>query len=300
MSNRYTNLVFEGGGVKGISYAGALEVLDERGILSAIERAAGTSAGAITAALVCLNYSAAEIKEAVFQMNFKTFEDGWDPLRLPNKYGLYKGDAFLDWLKNLIKAKNLDENITFIELHQKGFRDLYVYATDLNQFNVKQFSYVDTPKAIVAEAVRASMSIPLFFKAWLFSNGVPDNHIYVDGGVVLNYPLNTFDTPATPDNPQTLGLYLYDYNNLKSPSSLGYDEPIQYCKTLFETLLESQDIDFETDPCLLQRTVRIDDFGILATDFAITDTQKQQLYESGRQYTIAFLDKLPEITGVLK
>ena len=291
--------MFEGGGVKGIAYAGALEVLSERGILDTIKRAAGTSAGAITATLVCLGYNAAEIKQAVFQMDFKQFEDGWDPLRIPTKYGLYKGDAFLNWLQKMIQSKNLDENITFIELHQLGFRDLYVYATDLNQFNIKQFSYVDTPDAMVAEAVRASMSIPLFFKAWQFSNGVPDNHIYVDGGVVLNYPLNTFDTVTTPDDPETLGLYLYDYNNVKSPSALGYDDPVQYCKTLFETLLESQDIDFDTDPCLQKRTVRINDFGILATDFAITDAQKQQLYESGQQYTTSFLDNLSDKTEVL-
>lgn len=291
MANNYTNLVFEGGGVKGIAYAGALQVLSDRNILPNITRAAGTSAGAITACLVCLGYSAAEIKTAVMAMDFTAFEDGWDPLRIPMEYGLYKGDKFLEWLQGMITAKGLDENITFAELRAKGFRDLYVYATNLNAYNVQQFSYADTPDAIVAEAVRASMSIPFFFKAWKFSNGVPNNAIYVDGGVVLNYPLNVFDTNTQPDDPQTLGLYLYDYQNLKAPSSLGYGQLVSYCKSLFETLLQSQDIDFDVDPTMQKRTVRIDDFGILATDFSITDAQKQELYTSGIKYTTAFLDQ---------
>lgn len=289
MQYNYTNLVFEGGGVKGIAYTGALQVLSDQGILPNIQRVAGTSAGAITACLIALGYSAAELYETITDMNFKTFEDGWDPLRIPTKYGLYEGDAFLTWLQGLFTKKGLDENITFAGLQQKGLRDLYVYATDLNEFSAKQFSFADTPNVVVAEAVRASMSIPLFFKAWQFSNNIPDNHIYVDGGTVLNYPLGTFDTTTQPEDPQTLGFYLYDYNNLKSPSSLGYDDPIQYVKSLFETLLESQNINFETDPSIENRTVKIDDFGILATDFDITPAQKTQLYNSGIQYTKAFL-----------
>jgi NTE family protein len=291
MLNNYTNLVFEGGGVKGIAYAGALQVLSERNILSNITRVAGTSAGAITACLICLGYSAADIKAAVMAIDFNSFEDSWDPLRIPTEYGLYKGDKFLEWLQGLITAKGLDENITFAGLRENGLRDLYVYATNLNIYNAQQFSYVDTPNVIVAEAVRASMSIPLFFKAWKFSNSLPNDDVYVDGGVVLNYPLNVFDTNTQPDDPQTLGFYLYDYQSLKTPSSLGYDQLIPYCKSLFETLLQSQDIDFDLDPCMQKRTVRIDDFGILATDFAITDAQKDDLYNAGIKYTAAFLDE---------
>ena len=42
-SNGFRNLVFEGGGVKGIAYGGALKVLDSMAILKGIERVAGTS-----------------------------------------------------------------------------------------------------------------------------------------------------------------------------------------------------------------------------------------------------------------
>ena len=60
MAYHFKNLVFEGGGVKGIAYVGALEVLDKEGILKNIKRVAGTSAGAMVAVLVGLNYTATE------------------------------------------------------------------------------------------------------------------------------------------------------------------------------------------------------------------------------------------------
>lgn len=263
-------------------------------ILPGIQKVAGTSAGAITACLVSLDYSAEAIRDAVFALDFKKFEDGWDPLRLVSRYGLYQGDSFLAWIKTMITAKaHAGENATFKDFHEQGLRDLYVYATDLNLFTYKQFSYKDTPDTIVAEAVRASMSIPLFFKAWRFTGNIPDDHVYVDGGVLLNYPMNALDDVTTVNDPQTLGLYLYDFNGLKKPGALGYDQPAQYCKVLFETLLSSQDIDFSTDKCVEQRTIRIDDYGILANDFSITDEQKNSLYESGKSAASEFLESHP-------
>ena len=49
----FSNLVFEGGGVKGIAYAGALEELENKGILQNIRRVGGTSTGAIRNCALC-------------------------------------------------------------------------------------------------------------------------------------------------------------------------------------------------------------------------------------------------------
>ena len=46
----YKNLVFEGGGVKGVAYGGVFEVLEQRQITPQIESVAGTSAEARGAA----------------------------------------------------------------------------------------------------------------------------------------------------------------------------------------------------------------------------------------------------------
>ena len=54
--NIYKNLVLEGGGVRGLAYAGAFDELQRRGILSQIDKVAGTSAGAIAGVMVCVGY----------------------------------------------------------------------------------------------------------------------------------------------------------------------------------------------------------------------------------------------------
>lgn len=71
----YRNLVFEGGGVKGIAYVGALGELESRGLLDDVERVAGTSAGSIVATLLALDYSVSEMWEILWSLDFRDFLD---------------------------------------------------------------------------------------------------------------------------------------------------------------------------------------------------------------------------------
>jgi len=58
----YKYLVFEGGGVRGVAYGGVFEVLEYAQITPQIEAVAGTSAGAIAATMMSLNYSAKDFR----------------------------------------------------------------------------------------------------------------------------------------------------------------------------------------------------------------------------------------------
>ena len=64
----------EGGGVKGIALAGALEVLEERGYR--VNRVAGSSAGAIAGALAASGVSARKMVEILRATDYRAFEDG--------------------------------------------------------------------------------------------------------------------------------------------------------------------------------------------------------------------------------
>jgi len=280
------NLAFKGGGVLGIAYAGAITVLEQQGILAGIEKVAGTSAGAITAAMVSLNYSAAEIRTIVNGTSFKSFEDRKDPFRIPITYGLYAGDALLSFIQNQITAKGLPATATFRDFNTNNYKDLHVFATDLNIQDCQEFSFATTPDVVVAEAIRASMSIPIFFKAWQFSNSVPSNHIYVDGGVIYNYPLTAFDT-STGANEETLGFYLTDMQDADKDNGLQTGQIEDYIKVLFDTLMDAQVIDFDKDPEMQDRTIKIDDLGISSTNFDLTTDQEEALYQSGIKYTTA-------------
>src|SRR5215208_1143668 len=99
----YKNLVFEGGGVKGIAYGGALEVLEQSQITPQVEKVAGTSAGAITATMVALGYTAAEFIEIMMGLDFSKLEDGSDlggPVRLIEHFGWFKGNFFLNLMQS--------------------------------------------------------------------------------------------------------------------------------------------------------------------------------------------------------
>jgi predicted acylesterase/phospholipase RssA/ankyrin repeat protein len=69
------NLVFQGGGPRGIAYVGALKEMEAKEALSELRRVAGTSAGAITAALLAVGYSADEIEKELKSLDFKTLLD---------------------------------------------------------------------------------------------------------------------------------------------------------------------------------------------------------------------------------
>ncbi len=82
MDYPFKNLVFEGGGVKGIAYVGAMEVLGENGVLENIQRVGGTSAGAINTLLLGLNYSLDETKQILSDLDFRSFlDDSWGMVR---------------------------------------------------------------------------------------------------------------------------------------------------------------------------------------------------------------------------
>lgn len=72
-NNLLADAVFEGGGVKGIGLVGAIAVAEERGYQWV--NIAGTSAGAIVAALLAAGYRAAEIKKIMADLDYNRFKD---------------------------------------------------------------------------------------------------------------------------------------------------------------------------------------------------------------------------------
>jgi NTE family protein len=284
----YKNLALKGAGVCGEAYTGAYLELEKLGITKGIERVAGTSAGAIVACLIALKYTSKEIFDISSSTDFSSFQDGniLDKINVYKNYGIHPGKTFLDWIKDKISKKGLPPNATFLDFKRAGCLDLNVFATDLNTKSLKQFCYSLTPNVIVAEAVRASMSIPLFFEAFQFTKNNPDNHIYIDGGCVFNYPLSTFDTFSS--NDETLGLFIGDLSGHELNDNLSKYEFIKYIKILVETILNSQSINLIKEPEDLKRTIIIDNCGISATNFDLSTKDKEDLFESGRRAVIDY------------
>jgi NTE family protein len=333
MTYPFRNLVFEGGGVKGIAYVGAMEVLESKGITQNIKRAGGTSAGAINALLFGLNYSNDETKQVLGHLDFKNFlDDSWgvvrDFERLLTDFGWYKGGFFRDWIAELIRRKTGNSESTFKDVHdqkeKKGFRDIYMIGANLSTHFSEIFSYEHTPRTLIAEAVRISMSIPLFFAAKRSLRG----DVYVDGGVLDNYPIRFFDRKKYIDdedfdahsrepayyakhnqtlkamgkeispyvyNRETLGFRLDSeaeiaaFRDHAEPQQHKIDDFFSYAWGLIETIMESQaGQHLNSDDW--QRTIYIDTLGVKTTDFDLDDAKKEALVKSGREHTLRYFE----------
>src|SRR3972149_585045 len=73
---------------------------------------AGKKAGAITAAAIAAGYTPAEVKKIIMDTDFNTFLDGGHTLtsklwNLTFHNGIYKGDAFYNFIKDILLAKNV-------------------------------------------------------------------------------------------------------------------------------------------------------------------------------------------------
>jgi NTE family protein len=173
--------VFEGGGVWGTAFLGAVRCCEDIGL--SWVGLAGTSAGAITAGLLAAGYTAREVEAENANLDFRqfvsqrTYAFGWDSdpsndleetseviallaaLLARRKLGRYKTDPFHDWYARLLAAKGVT---TFGDVFKPVGevraadgrmrtlpRQLRVVATDLThgRLRVLPDAYLD-PKAL--------------------------------------------------------------------------------------------------------------------------------------------------------
>lgn len=321
MASQFRNLVFEGGGVKGIAYIGAMQILEGRGILKDIVRVGGTSAGAINALIFSLGYTITEQQDILRSTDFREFMDDSfgvirDTARLAESYGWHKGEFFKGWIGDLIEARLGSRRATFRDLLEKGRPGLYVVGTNLSTGYSEIFSAERHPSMELATAVRISMSIPLFFAAVRHGDR---KDVYVDGGVQLNYPVKLFDRKRYIDmrkdrkaartteyynkenarlelqrpgrspyiyNRQTLGLRLDKQEEI---GLFRYDEPIKGKPvkdfTDYARALYSALMNVQNNVHLhgddWHRTVYINTLDVGTTDFDLSEGKKDELIEEG-------------------
>jgi len=307
------DLVLAGGGVKGIGHVGAITVLEERGY--EFQRVAGTSAGAIVGALVASGMTATELREVMMSLDFRIFQDKGPLTRLPLigpglsvlfENGIFEGDAVHEWLEGELAKKGIR---TFEDLKirdpksslapNESYR-LVVMATDVTRGELIRLPWdyprygLDPDKQLVADAVRASMSIPFFFRpVTIRYKGRPST--VVDGGVLSNFPIDAFDRADTaPPRWPTFGVTLVPKlpaGNADLLPLLGIVKhgPIGLLESLVTTMLVGHDQSQLAKPWIAARSIEVDTKKAGIVDFGIKPAAEQQLYESGRSAAEAFL-----------
>ncbi|MBA2640350.1 MAG: patatin-like phospholipase family protein [Nocardioidaceae bacterium] len=306
---RATDLVLEGSGVKGLALAAVAVTLGRHGWR--FPRVAGTSAGAIAAAvLVALDRAGEPIERAeelARDLPYAKLRDRStvgrllgpmgrvvDALSLAVDGGMYEGHRLHDWLRGVLGDLGVH---TFADLREddpgsalapaRAYR-LVVLASDLSRRRLVRLPWdypdygLDPDEMAVADAVRASASIPFFFEP-VTMRGTGGVSTLVDGGLLSTYPVSIFDRD---DGVQarwpTLGVRLTaGLGGHRSPEPVR--GPLSMALAVVEAALEAAQSQHVDDPATVARSVFVDTSGVPCTDFGITPDQQQQLWEAGRR-----------------
>jgi NTE family protein len=307
------DLVLEGGGVKGIGLVGAYSALQQAGY--AFHRIAGTSAGAIVGALIAADISPDELQRVMREIDYGRFEDkGYlDHLWLVGKgasllfeKGIYEGSYLREWLDQQLAALGVR---TFGDLRiedpgsslppERSYR-LVVMTSDVTRARLVRLPWdypqygLDPDEQSVADAVRASMSIPFFYEPLRFTSrnaeGKEQTSYMVDGGMLSNFPIEVFDrTDGRPARWPTFGIKLSAKPDAAQRQKYDVHGTFSLARAMLGTMTSFHDQIHIDEPSALARTIFVNTVGVRATDFDIDETVQDLLFDSGFEAAMEFL-----------
>ncbi|SEB12644.1 NTE family protein [Thalassobacillus cyri] len=288
--------VFSGGGVKALAFVGALQVVEKRGYV--FQRMAGTSAGAITASLLAAGYRIDELETVLRELDFETFVDPplidrlipftkW--LLLYFRMGLYKGDRLERWLYDRLAAKGV---YTFRDLPAGGLKiicsDLTLGRILVIPDDLETFYNIDPYQFPVAKAVRMSAGLPYYFTPVKLAGKSSVKSLVVDGGLLSNFPIWSLENRDGKRVRPILGMKLSN-----PPSQFPerkINNSIEMFHALFSTMKQAHDARYisksKSADILFIPVTTID-----TTDFQLSETQKDELIELGREHAEMFIGK---------
>ncbi len=305
------DLVLEGGGVKGIALVGAYTTLTDKGYR--FHRIAGTSAGAIVGSFIAAEMPPERLQQVMREVEYGKFQDeGFlDHLGLVGKglsllfeKGIYEGSYLRDWLDGLLtdlgRRSFGDLKIEDPELPPEQSYRLVVMASDVSRGELVRLPW-DYPRyglspdeQLVADAVRASMSIPFFYEPVQFKGkderGRKAISYMVDGGMLSNFPIEVFDrTDGKPPRWPTFGIKLSARPNAPQQQKFKIEGTFGLARAMVGTMTSFHDQMHIDDPCTLQRTMFVDTMNVRATDFDIEPRTQDLLFENGKEAAGKFL-----------
>ena len=280
----YDTLVLSGGGIKGISYVGALYELNEQGILGGITKFAGTSVGAMICGMLSVRLPLDQIKETamkissgfLFDISFVPFSDIYSFL---NDYGLYSGDKLeMEYEKIIFEHTGIKE-ITFKQIKEIYGTEVTLVGACINKKKPYYLNVNTEPDMSLSRAVRISASVPGLFKPIIHKGDY-----LVDGGIIDNFPIHLFDKE------KTIGI--------KFNIALAYERKIDGLTSYFLGMLETVYVQLNTvmindDYHVI--TIMLDD--AIGLNFDITADEKKEMIRIGNETTKKELELFYEYKG---
>jgi NTE family protein len=285
------DLVLEGGGVKGLGLVGAVLHLMREGYT--FPRVAGTSAGSIVAAFLAAGATADELADIMGRLEYPRVPDRaglpgiGESLGLVRHSGAHPGNYIHAFVRDELERLGVR---TFADLKR---RTLVVTATDITRGRLLRLPWdyeslgLDPDGQPVADAVRASISIPLFFEPVRLAD-----RTLVDGGVLSNFPIAMFDRPK-PRWP-TFGIKVIpdapDANALLFPGlALPQPPPVRLLARVMTTAVLGHDQTYLEQPCVRRRAIQVDTSAVGVVEFGCGEDKRAALVENGERAARQFL-----------
>lgn len=271
-------LVISIGGIKGISFVGALEEIFKKIDIKDIKYIIGSSVGSILSFLISIGYRVDEIYSICTEIDFNKFTlDSCDKLHECidndicsidnlNNFGFDNCNGIIHLLKSITKIK-CDVDITFKEHFEKYEKELTIVVTDIDNLKASYFNYKNNPDDKIIDAIKLSISIPIIYIMQNYKNCN-----YTDGGISNLYPINYYNKETS------IGICLFKniVNKKENNNIINYLTNIIYTLEIYIYSLIYQLYE--------EYTIFIDSEHIDTTfaSFDISSENKHKLYSLGK------------------
>lgn len=248
---------------------------------------------------------------------------------LKYKLGVNPGERFESWLSEILeqydirtvsslkKIRNKIPNLTHRRKPDFQFEapDMAIITSEITTHTKVEFPrmaelyWKNVEEISPARFVRASMSIPFFFfpfevlnipnaghisdENWdnyaSYSGEVPSSVKFVDGGMLSNFPINTFHIKSGIPSRPTFGVRLSTYRRSFSST----DKLLGFSGAMISTMRQIHDYDFLLkNPDYKQLICMIDaDAEFNWLNFGMNKTRQQKLFLLGAKKGLEFLEK---------
>jgi NTE family protein len=209
MNDKFEELILSSGSIKASIFIGGLIELNKYFPLHNFKYLTGCSAGGIIITMLNIGYTLHELKDFFLNIDLDLFQE-FKLKNFFNNCGFDNGNKIDNLLKAFFLNKNIDINITFLELYEKTKITLTFNTVNITSGDIEYNNYINTPNMSIILALRMTINIPLIYTPIKYNE-----NLYVDGALLDPFPYSYFK------NTKKMGFVIYDIDEYKFINNIG-------------------------------------------------------------------------------
>ena len=265
--------------MRGCEMLGAMSFFERAGCLSNVNVVVGTSVGSLIGAAFCAKGGR---MSDIFHDTVKHFgyEYDLDFRHLDSTFGIDSGSCIDSLIESVLGPEFSSK--TLEEFDASTGKTFVAVAANVSGRKVAYLSSKTNPNVPLVAAIRASCSIPLLMSAVKI-----DGSLYVDGGLVDNFPIKTAIGESVDGH--VLGIVLSESLNAQETPRLPSDFQ-DFLQALVETGMGStHPLETFVDDKSVDVFTLYNDNGTKAMNFNVSTSERESMFQSGRRAAATWL-----------